>query len=527
MNRNEIIEKIDNLNINNELIYYILENNINKNLFFTNEVIFSLLKNLDFSDEKDVNALSLCFLNNKNQKLNLIQEQWDFLVKNTNLSNKISVGFDYGIQFLHSGDSPLQLLVENKKSQRINISEENMSYIIRNTDFKNDYKDFPIVSFTKNKDNNLNLSKEDLEYIIKNSDLKHTDCFGNDVLLCAVKNNKKQNLKLSVKQLDYLIKNSNLWNVDDEEMNAFSYIILNNMSEELYLTTPHFNYLIKNSRLEQSDLNKKTAIMLFLQENKIYSEFDNNFEQVKIGKKEWDIIYKKYDLNLCDKNGNNFLDYMILNSRRNHLRFTSETIDNILEKIVISKNTVFNLIDNFKEGFFNDNQIEFILKSTISKNKHKTRDVLMSVFNNNKANFQLSESNLNLIIENTDLNKIDSSLRDLNVGDDNALMYMLKMNFNKSLEVTESQVDYILKNTNLKHQNLQGKNALMVYLSESKMIKLNQGQLNFLIENTDKFQKDVKGNTIEYYLERTQVLLSEEQKHLINNNKKHKGFNKC
>lgn len=84
----------------------------------------------------------------------------------------------------------------------------------------------------------------------------------------------------------------------------------------------------------------------------------------------------------------------------------------------------------------------------------------------------------------------------------NALMYALIFNKEKSLNLSDTQLDYLIRNTNLKKQDNYKQNALMYAITYSKTenLNLNPQQIDYLIKNTDLSQQTTAGYTALMYL---------------------------
>lgn len=101
-----------------------------------------------------------------------------------------------------------------------------------------------------------------------------------------------------------------------------------------------------------------------------------------------------------------------------------------------------------------------------------------------------------------------------------ALMYALIFNKEKALNLSDIQLDYLIRNTNLRQQDNYKQNALMYAITYSKTenINLNPEQIDYLIKNTDLNQQTTAGFTALMYL------FSEENDDNLNFNEEQVGY---
>lgn len=159
------------------------------------------------------------------------------------------------------------------------------------------------------------------------------------------------------------------------------------------------------------------------------------------------------------------------------------------------------------------NLINSILKSNYSSLEdvdENNNNVLMILLLNNKTkNINLSLEEFFFIIKNSNINK-------QNIEGNNALILSIKNNLKQSLNFTEEIFEYLIKNTNLKNYNINQVSPLMFYFSEKEKenIRITNLVFDYFFDNSDLFLKSVFCPyliLLDYLSDKNTITLSDEQ----------------
>jgi hypothetical protein len=177
------------------------------------------LENFQQSDENGDSALMLLIQKDNPHKTILPKENWDYLLKNSNLKQQNKSGYN----------TFMLAILNNKKGFKKDnkwLTKDQWDYLIKNSDLKQQHRylyNACMYALQYNQEKSLNFSRDQWDYLLKNSDLKQQDSSGLTILTTALKQYKK--LNFSEDQWNYLIENSDLMQKDIADWNQFIYII--------------------------------------------------------------------------------------------------------------------------------------------------------------------------------------------------------------------------------------------------------------------------------------------------------------
>ena len=241
------------------------------------------LENFQQLDENGDSLLMLLIQKDNTYKTKLQKEDWDYLLKNSNLKQQNKSGYN---AFM------LAILNNQKGFKTANkwLTKDQWDYLIQHSDLKQQHKylyNACMYALQNNQEKSLNFSENQWDYLLKNSDLKQQDCSGSTILTTALKQHNIENIHFSEDQWDYLIQHSDIKQKDISDWNQFIYII------KYYRNL----FPMKNNLFQQcwNKLSKKEQQNTFL----LICE-ESQYEESKFLKE--DIQYLLYDMKIVISN---------------------------------------------------------------------------------------------------------------------------------------------------------------------------------------------------------------------------------
>ena len=135
----------------------------------------------------------------------------------------------------------------------------------------------------------------------------------------------------------------------------------------------------------------------------------------------------------------------------------------------------------------------FIEESIKNKNKKLGKILFWAITHNQDYELNFSKEKWDYLIQYSNLKKQDKDGW-------NALMIALFNYKKQNLSFTKEQWDYLIQHSNLKDEDSENKNeTLLAAILNNKNIQLTKEQWIYLIENSDLKQKDFSGNNIIIY----------------------------
>lgn len=119
-------------------------------------------------------------------------------------------------------------------------------------------------------------------------------------------------------------------------------------------------------------------------------------------------------------------------------------------------------------------------KDLLDHNEHGWSPLMRLLYSYNH-NFNMSESELDYLVRNSNLSQTEVAIRT------NALLLHILYNDRNQNKLGTKSVDYLLKNSDLNHTDHDGDNALICFLAynRERPYPLNDGQIDYLIENSE------------------------------------------
>ena len=163
-----------------------------------------------------------------------------------------------------------------------------------------------------------------------------------------------------------------------------------------------------------------------------------------------------------------------------------------IKKNILFKRKEYQVTKIMRNFFISKKDIQFIqdfVEESIEKNYHKLEKILFWILNNNESKkIRIKSNQFHNIIQYSNLKKQDKDGW-------NALMIALFNYKKQNLYFTKEQWDYWIEHSDLKQQNKDGCNALMIALSNYKNQNLyfTKEQWDDLIQHSDLNQQDNTG----------------------------------
>ena len=138
-------------------------------------------ENFSQQNQYGLNALMFCLKYNKTMSLGLDNNEWDYLIQNSdlNITNENANNLIYALNYFEAQD--------------IRLTTKQWDYLIRNSDIKQKMNDktslIYFVFFNNRKE--INIEENTLNYFIENSDLHHQDQNGWTAFLYALRSIEK------------------------------------------------------------------------------------------------------------------------------------------------------------------------------------------------------------------------------------------------------------------------------------------------------------------------------------------------
>lgn len=393
---------------------------------------------------------------NKTNSLNLSTEQWDYLIKNSDLSRSdrynstaLRYFFSYGLE------------------ENVNLTEEQIAYLIKNSDLNIENKEDKTTILLEylNKDNNkIKLSNENIFYLIKNTNLNKQDINNWCPLFSVLAYHKDNLLNLSTDHIDYLIKNTNL-KLSINGYSALSIAFLYN-KQSYSLTAEQLDYLLKNS-----DLNtEKPSLKIFLE----------NFQTNDLNKEQLNYLIQNSDLSILDNNGVPLLFTVIEN--KDKLNLTEQECIDLVENKRKDGNTFLLkfLLSEIKVNL-SEKQWDYLLKNSDLKQLlayENSSPLAMALEMYQKRNLSLTENQWKYFIDNSDLSLLDYEGVPLFLK-----LSTISPQFN--FEFSEEQWQNIVKNFKFYTVDSNGNTSLFNILSKNDNLHLNPKQLDYILKTVD------------------------------------------
>ena len=205
---------------------------------FSSQQIMELAVRTDLSANYFLHPLFYLLYDNKEQNLNLSQNQIMWFFNNVDL-NIVDLNHD----------SPLSIVFGYNKTNDLNLLPEHIMEIVKKSDLKikNRALATPVMTLLSfNKTENLNLTSSEIFSVIKGSDLDE-DLRGFSVAYLITLFNKKENLNLSPLQIEWVFKKTPVFSkaVCDS-------LIKNNVVEGLNLDLLFFKSFLDVKKLKKS-----------------------------------------------------------------------------------------------------------------------------------------------------------------------------------------------------------------------------------------------------------------------------------
>lgn len=414
---------------------------------------------MEFEKLKNIKENKLLYALEKGIYLKL--EEWDFLIKNSNLNefNEKNTG------------NALILALQFNKSKKLNFEEKQWNYLIKNTNLKllNKDNESPLLNFIlNNKKENLKLTKENIDELIKNSDLNlFTNINKSNILISFIMKYEANQLSLTNEQWTYLIKNSNVnmlesllkWNV---LINAFHY------NKSIQLSKSNWNLLLYKTNLKDKEISEWL----------LKEAFDSG---VHLDEKQWNYLinssYKDEQLSF-----NNLLSYQ---KNKNQLNLTNSNINNLIGNLNIKSLEIINL-----KNFGNFSNIKDIsdIKNFLTEhiNKNTENKELIKLLKNNKLGIYC-------------LNNIDF---EKNIIENSLLKELVIYHIENNWNVFQKYITLQLLNTIIKNNDILNiSNDKLTNLIINKNYSLNKEIILNIFENNNllKINKIQFSNIFEKY----------------------------
>ncbi len=174
-------------------------------------------------------------------------------------------GFENFSQQNQYGLNALMFCLKYNKTMSLGLDNNEWDYLIQNSDLKQNTKNNSnslMYYLSNNKKENLFFSEEKIDYLLKNSDLNITNENANN-LIYALNYFEAQDIRLTTKQWDYLIRNSDIKQKMNDKTSLIYFVFFNNR-KEINIEENTLNYFIENSDLHHQDQNGWTAFLYAL-----------------------------------------------------------------------------------------------------------------------------------------------------------------------------------------------------------------------------------------------------------------------
>ena len=436
-----------------------------------NKDLYNLNLTEEVNKDKDT-VLHYVLKNNKQENINLNKEQFDYLIKNSNLK-----------QLNKYGSNPLMLALDYNKRENLFLQKEQFDYLFKNSDLKNvnNYGETALIILAKkNEKENLNFDKEQFDDLIKNSDLKVTTSKGYNAFMLLLMNNKEQNIKLNEEKINYLIENSNLNQKNELNQDILMLLIDNYKKENLNLTEEQLEKIIKQSDLKNVDVHNRNVLRYLLNYNEVFNLLNDNVVNYVLNESDVSLI----TLFQNNKKGNNVI-MTILNQYSKYKNVIKEShIKLLLEKNdlnYIGNNDFTTLsfymcaVDNGNDLNYNENIFNYLLKNS---NVDKQKAFIQYLDYCKKVDRLI---NKNILLKMLPLINIISRISEIT--------YLLKENTeeesDKIIKIMYKAVTkgYLISNIALKKENkLFLKQA---FKSSNDKVAVTNSLIEYLIENND------------------------------------------
>lgn len=235
-----------------------------------------LIEHSDLKHQDSSGKNALFYALPYNHKNILTRAQIDYILHNSDL-NQITQ-FNY-----QSNYNCLMFAICHNNNYSIHLDFSQWDYLIKNTDLSYQSEDSMnalMLAISHNKKEQLNIKISQWDYLIKNSSLIPTLSpivdYQDDTLTKALYLTKSENLVFSDAQWDYLIDNSNLAHLNEQQTTFFVAVI----KEKDNLSIEEFDYFINkvNTKVKDSPLALIAALDYFNENLNDFQLFWSLFE---------------------------------------------------------------------------------------------------------------------------------------------------------------------------------------------------------------------------------------------------------
>lgn len=252
----------------------------------------------------------------------------DYLEKNKNKKKLKYDHFDIHAKN-NDNENALMYVMSYNKMNNLNVTVEQFDYLLKHSDLGNlNIQDMNalMIAFMYNSEEGLNLNSQQWSFLLEHTNLHQQDESGWNCMMHLIRFYKDCGIGqyFNSEHMTYIIENTDLLQKNDESNDVLRFLIMHGPEQEIKLNAHQWGLIIEKQEFSKDNNKLLKTINFFMKGKnwKAFNDFWQNFED------------KKLLLNLINKNNKNNKFNKLLKIQNVSLFIQREHLDKVIDKAI-------------------------------------------------------------------------------------------------------------------------------------------------------------------------------------------------